>query len=92
VGVVAFARAPAPFDLILCAALAAFAYLTGRTNPPVQIPVSELWRAVGLGSLVLTVAAAAAIAAPAGQLAWVQVAMASCSANRFRAGALFGAG
>lgn len=89
VDVLALARLPDPVSLAACVAAGAIAYLSARALPPLQIPLQELWRAVGVGALVLAVAAALLVLAPASQLIWVQIVSSYACANRLRAGALF---
>jgi hypothetical protein len=90
VAVLAFARRPEPVSLAACVVVGAFSYLTGVTCAPARIPLRELWRAVGLGVLVLAVASTVAGLGPRSWMLWVPIAMAYCCGNRLRAGALFG--
>jgi hypothetical protein len=85
----ALLRHPDPLGLAACGAVSIFSYLTGRTLPPVEIPARDLWRAVGVGVVVVSaVATVVALGLPS-WMPWAQVAMSYCSANRFRAGGLF---
>lgn len=82
---IALVRDPLPLRIILCAGVAAAAYLTGRSLPDIMIPREAIPRAIGIGLIVALVGAAVEMAGDPHALGWVSIAMACCAGNRLRA-------
>jgi len=82
---IALVRDPLPLRIILCAGVAAAAYLTGRSLPDIMIPREAIPRAIGIGLIVALVGAAVEMGGDPHALGWVSIAMACCAGNRLKA-------